>query len=113
MDERRRRVIYVKQSNWIELKKELFPSLCQYCKKEEAQELAHALFYKRYLPGQKNAKVRDVRENAIPCCHNCQKLSETYEGRLIAWEVLKKREGVDHMRDWYNNFPAKIKEVYT
>ena len=103
-------MIHVKQNAWIEIKKELFPSLCQYCFKEDAWELAHALFYKRYLPGQKNAKVRDVRENALPCCKNCQKFSETYEGRRHAWEVLKKREGKEHMKDWYEDFPAKIKE---
>jgi len=106
-------VTYVKQGKWIEIKKELFPSLCGYCKKQDAWELAHALFYKRYKPGQKNAKVRDVRENALPCCKDCQKLSETYEGRLIAWEILKEREGVEHMINWYADFPAKIKEVYT
>ena len=106
-------MIYVKQNRWIELKKDLFPSICQYCKVRDATQLMHALFYKRYLPGQKNAKIRDVRENGLPGCDDCQKLSETYEGRLIAWEALKEREGEDHMVEWYDNFPAKIKEVYT
>lgn len=106
-------VTYTKQSKWIELKKELFPSICQYCKKEQATQLAHALFYKRYKPGQKNAKVRDVRENALPTCNKCAKFSETYEGRLVAWEMLKKREGVDRMIEWYDSFPSKIKEILT
>ena len=103
--------IYVKQNAWIEIKKELFPSLCQYCFKESATQLAHALFYKRYKPGQKNAKVRDVRENALPTCDKCAKFSETYEGRKHAWKMLKKREGDKHMEEWYADFPAKIKEV--
>ena len=106
-------MVYVKQAPWIELKKELFPSICQYCFIRQATQLMHALFYKRYLPGQKNAKVRDVRENALQGCDDCQKFSETYEGRLHAWEMLKKREGTDHMHNWHDNFPAKIKEIYT
>ena len=104
----------VRQSAWIELKKELFANypVCQYCFKNIATQLMHALFYKRYLPGQKNAKVRDVRENALPGCDDCQKFSETYEGRCHAWKMLCKREGAEHMLEWYNNFPAKIKEVF-
>ena len=104
----------VSQNQWIELKKELFARypMCQYCFKEDAWELAHALFHKRYLPGMKNAKARDVRENALPVCKPCSKFSETYAGRNHAWKVLCKREGATHMLDWYNNFPSKIKESF-
>ena len=104
---------YVTQGQWIEIGKELLAKypLCQYCKKEPSTQLAHALFYKRYKPGTKNAKLRDVRENAMPCGDNCQKFSETYAGRLHAWEMLCKREGKEHMRNWYDNYPAKIKEI--
>ena len=106
-------VTYVKQAPWIELKKELFADypLCQYCLKEEAWELAHAIFHKRYKPGTKNRKYTDVRENAVPTCKSCGQHSETREGRLLAWSILKEREGEAHMRGWYDNFPAKIKEV--
>ena len=105
---------YIKQNAWIELCKVLLPlyPVCQYCFKEETTQGAHALFYKRYLPGTKNAKVRDVRENALPVCKLCSKFSETYKGRCHAWKMLCKREGADHMLGWYNNFPAKIKEVF-
>ena len=104
---------YVKQSDWIELGKELLPgTLCQYCKTRPATQGAHALIYKRYLPGAKNRKVTDVRENYMPCCDECQKFSETRAGRLRAWEVLCKREGEDHMREWHKSLPLKIKEQY-
>ena len=105
---------YVKQSQWIEIGKVLlvrYP-ICQYCFKEGSTQLAHALFYKRYLPGTKNAKVRDVKENAMPCGDNCQKFSETYKGRQHAWKMLCTREGSNHMREWHDNFPAKIKETF-
>ena len=104
-------VRYVTQGKWIEIKKELFPSICQYCMVKDATQLMHALFYKRYLPGQKNAKIRDVRENALQGCDDCQKFSETRAGREHAWEMLKKREGAEHMREWYDDFPAKFKEL--
>ena len=107
-------VRYVKQSAWIEIGKvllALYP-ICQYCFKEKSTQGAHALFYKRDLPGTKNAKVRDVKENYMPCGDNCQKFSETYEGRKHAWKMLKKREGGNHMWEWYANFPAKIKERF-
>ena len=105
---------YVQQSKWIEIGKVLLAEypICQYCLKEGSTQGAHALFYKRDKPGTKNAKVRDVRENYMPCGDNCQKFSETYAGREHAWKMLKKREGAEHMRDWYDNFPAKIKETF-
>lgn len=105
---------YIKQSAWIELSKELLERypICQYCFVEDSTQGAHALFYKRDKPGTKNIKVRDVKENYMPCGDNCQKFSETYAGRCHAWKILCKREGAEHMRDWHDNFPAKIKESY-
>ena len=103
---------YVKQGAWIELKKEMFPCLCGYCNKRPATQGAHALIYKRYKPGAKNRKLTDVKENFMPCCDECQKFSETREGRLKAWEVLCGRYGREHMRDWHDNLPLKIKESF-
>lgn len=105
---------YVSQSQWIEIGKDLLERypVCQYCFEEGSTQLAHALFYKRNKPGAKNAKVRDVKENAMPCGDKCQKFSETYKGRLHAWKVLYRREGANHMEKWYDDFPAKIKEIF-
>ncbi len=103
---------YVVQGKWIEIKKVLFPAMCVYCGIRTAIQLAHALFHKRDFRNKKMHKYTDVIYNACPCCDECQQFSETREGRQVAWKVLCKREGTTHMREWLDNFPAKIKEDY-
>ena len=97
-------------TNWNAISKKLVPGgLCAYCKKRAAQELAHALIHRRNVPKKKQKPIH-VEENACPCCKVCQPLSETREGRLIAWEYLCKKYGEEHMRTWYDDLPILIKE---
>ncbi len=100
--------------SWIEIKKSLFEDypLCQYCGKSDAHQLAHAVVHKRYKPGSKNYKIVNVRYNGLPCCIPCQPFSETYEGRRLAWKKLCEREGEEVMRNWYDDLPLKIKEIF-
>ena len=102
---------YVKQSKWIEIGKRMAYSMCAYCKKQGAQETAHAIRHKRYNK-PKMHKYIDVEENACPVCHDCQKLSETREGRLIAWDWLCEKFGYEHMKNWHDNLPFLIKESF-
>ena len=110
-------VRYVTQGKWIEIKKQLWAEsilgipICAYCGKRNANELAHALLHKRYGKSQHHKYV-NVRENAAPCCFECQKASETKNGRQIAWDYLCIREGGEHMRTWYDNVPMLIKEIF-
>jgi len=84
---------------------------CIYCKIKSSQELAHGVIHKRNVSTKKQ-KYINVEENACPCCKECQLLSETREGRLIAWEWLCDKFGEGHMRDWYNDLPLLIKEIF-
>ena len=108
-------VRYVKQGAWIEIKKKLWDEsplgnpMCGYCKKRKAITLAHAVFYKRY--GKKHRKLITVKENACPCCDDCQKFSETKDGRTIAWIWLCLKYSPSHMKDWYEKMPQLIKET--
>ena len=107
---------YVEQSKWIELKKKLWDEsitgnpVCVYCKKKNATQLAHAIIHKRY--GKKHRKLIEVKENGCPCCGDCQKISETREGRLIAWFYLCKKYGGLHMKNFLEELPFHIKEDY-
>jgi len=108
-------VRYVLQNRWIEIKKELWYEsilgnpICAYCGKRNGEELAHALVHKRYGKVD-NHKWINVKENACPCCRKCQKLSETKEGRQIAWEWLCNKYGTSHMNEWKKALPYLIKE---
>jgi len=104
----------VYQVPWLEIKKELFANypLCQYRKIESATQLAHALYHKRYLNNAKRSKIISVRKNALPCGDNCQKFSETHEGRRHAWKMLCEREGLEEMNEWHDNLDLIIKERF-
>ena len=83
--------------------------MCGYCKVNTSDELAHALIHRRNVPKKKQKPIH-AEENACPCCKECQPLSETREGRLIAWEYLCNKFGYSHMREWYDNLPLLVKE---
>ena len=106
--------IQARGMNWNKIKADLFEDypICQYCKKQDAHQLAHAIVHKRYKPGSKNYKFVNVRYNALPCCVPCQPFSETYEGRRHAWKKLGEREGEKVMRIWYDDLELKIKETF-
>ena len=107
---------YVRQGKWIELKKDLWAEsitgnpICVYCKKKNATTLAHAIIHKRY--GKKHRKLIEVKENACPCCDDCQKISETRDGRTIAWIWLCLKYGGTHMKKFLEDLPFHIKEEY-
>ena len=105
---------YVTQSAWLELKKELFADrpLCKLCKVKSATELAHGIVHKRATRNKKTHKWLDVKENAIEICTDCQKLSETWNGRQMAWNVNGKRYGFENMEAWYDSLPLKFKEIF-
>ena len=107
---------YVKQAEWIEIKKELWDESplgnpqCGYCKKKKAKDLAHAIIHKRYSSKYRTAIT--VKENAVPCCEDCQKFSETRDGRVVAWIWLCLKYGGQHMKTWYNRLPFEVTEEY-
>jgi ribosomal protein L37AE/L43A len=101
----------MKQS-WNDISAELVPqSLCIYCKMRMADELAHGIVHKRNVVPRKQKHI-NVEENACPVCKGCQPLSETREGRLIAWKWLCYKFGQYHMEAWYKKLPLRIKEVF-
>ena len=92
---------------------------CQYCpanrpdkKPNRATEGAHALVYKRYYNRKGAHRNINVRENYMPCCSDCQKFSETYEGRQYAWGVLCAWYGKDRIKAFYDGLNLKVKEVF-
>jgi len=103
---------YVKQSTWNELKKELFESrpLCKLCKIRPAIHLHHAVINKGKVRNKKLHKYLDCKENALEVCDICHKMADAYGVRVAAYNINKRRYGLKHMQDWYDNLPLRIKE---
>lgn len=103
---------YVKQSAWLELKKELFESnpICKLCGIRPAVHLHHAVINKAKVRNKKLNKLLDVKENALEVCEVCHKTADGFWQRRDAYKINSKRYGWEHMREWYDNLPLKIKE---
>lgn len=102
------------KESWTDIGKDLIGEQrlpCQYCFNATGTELAHAIIHKRDFNRKRRHKDIDVRENALPCCSDCQKFSETRKGRLHAWGVLVSWHG-DRVRTWYDSLNLKVKEVF-
>ena len=106
---------YVKQSAWIELKKELFADmpLCKLCKVRPASQLHHAVINKGKVRNKKFHKYLDCKENALEICDTCHLMADSYSFRKVAYGINSERYGSEHMRTWYANLPLKIKELMT
>ena len=85
---------------------------CQYCFDKSATQLAHALVYKRNYNRKTSWKKINVRFNALPCCDDCQKFSETYEGRKFAWVVLCRWYGEEEVQAFLDGLNLKIKDIF-
>jgi hypothetical protein len=107
-------VTYTKQSKWIELKKEMFADmpLCKLCKVRPAIHLHHAVINKGKVRNKKFHKFLDVRENALEVCEPCHKMADAYGVRKTAYQLNAQRYGEEHMREWLDGLPLKIKERF-
>ena len=111
----------VKES-WNDIGAELigyFRMDCQYCScnrpgktPNKSTQGAHALVYKRVYNKRRKHKYINVRENFMPCCDQCQKFSETYEGRKHAWRILCDWYGRKLIKDWYDGLNLRVPEVF-
>ena len=103
---------YVKQSAWNELKKELFADypMCKLCMIRPAVHLHHAVINKGKVRNKKFHKLLDCKENALEVCEKCHKTADGYHKRMKAYRINVDRYGEEHMRDWYDSLPFKVKE---
>ena len=103
----------VRKETWNEISERLVTgAMCVLCKNEGAKELAHMPFHKRDFNNRKMHKHLNVEKDAVPIGFDCKEFSETYEGRVIAVVWLREKFGREEWNEWYDNFPAKIKESY-
>jgi len=107
-------VKYVKQSAWIEIKKELFENypMCKLCKTSPAVHLHHGVVNKGKVRNKSLHKYLDVKENALEVCEMCHKMADAYEIRAVAYRINSERYGCNHMDNWYENLPLRIKERF-
>ena len=99
-------------NKWNELKRELFEDspLCKLCKIRPAIHLHHAVISKGKVRNKKKHKYLDVKENALEVCGTCHPFADAYDVRLSAWEINCRRYGIEHMIEWYDELPLRIKD---
>lgn len=90
-----------------DLRRERGP-LCEWCRKREAEQRHHMLIHasKRFYD------VLTVPENIMQACSYCHTgvcVLNGYDMRVWFWGVQCERYGVDHMLDWVERLPYKLK----
>jgi len=85
---------------------------CHYCFDKKSTQGAHGIVYKRVYNTRKKHKYINVRENFMPCCDDCAKFSETYEGRKHAWGILSDWYGKERIKAWYCGLNLRVKETF-
>lgn len=97
---------------WNELKRELFAKepMCKLCRLRPASELHHAIVKKGDVRDRKKHKYLNVKENALEICADCHATAHDWKSKVKAYQVNCKRYGKEHMRNWYESLPLKIKE---
>jgi hypothetical protein len=83
-------------------------ALCEWCHKRQAEQRHHAL-----IPSLKRwYDILTVPENLMQACAYCHTgicVLDAWEVKRWFWGVQCKRYGVDHMTDWVESLPDKLK----
>ena len=105
---------YVRQSAWLEIKKELFENspMCKVCRIRLATDLHHAIISKAKVRRRKFHKYLDHKYNALELCKTCHKVADGYDTRKMAWDINCKRYTYKNMVNWYASLPLRIKEKF-
>lgn len=113
---RKQKMTVYRSETWTDLKRRLLlerSGLCEWCLHNKIRKPAHQLHHA--LIGRMKGKPElDVEENAMLVCSECH-----YTGRVEArevaewfWERQCVRYGEEHMREWLDGLPLKVKPRY-
>ena len=97
---------------WNNLKRDLFAShpLCKLCKIRPAVHLHHAVINKGKVRNKRLHGYLDVKENALEVCEECHLKADSYDRRRWSYNFNSGRYGYEHMKNWYDSLPFKVKE---
>lgn len=82
--------------------------MCEWCHKREAEQRHHCLIHdSKRFHGELT-----VKENLMAVCAYCHTgecLLNGYDIRLWFWSIQCERYGIDHMLDWLESLPVKLR----
>jgi len=79
---------------------------CEYCHARKGTTLHHCLYHRK-----KGAAFLDCEENLELLCSECHSkgVVNSFEHRIDFYNVQCQRYGKEHMENWNNSLPLKVK----
>ena len=83
--------------------------VCEHCYARQATDLHHCLIRR-----DKRFPQLNTEENYMIVCHECH-MSGIVDAKVVRdkfWKTQCRRYGAEHMQDWLDNLPMKVKPIF-